>query len=108
MRFVGPVLVRTEPSYQVLSLPGACSLYIGDSPDTEISSFLAAWRDRDLDETWWMSGKCETEQGRALQAVNAAEQDPVAAVRAAAAKLEGALRARTERRVRGEAVASDE
>ena len=94
MHFAGPVLVRTELLYQVLTLPGACNLYIGDSLDTQVATFLADWRERDPDETWWTSGNLQAEQDRALRAIAAAEQDPKEAVRKEAVELGAVLRAK--------------
>jgi hypothetical protein len=46
MRFVGPVLVRTMPTYSVFSLPGCHALCAGDSIDEHVQAFLKEFRKR--------------------------------------------------------------
>ncbi len=98
MRFVGPVLVRNMGSYQVLSLPGACRLYIGDSRETGIAQFLEQWRHPDPsilpEEELWFSGRAESSRNveSLFPAIEAAKQDPVPPIRNVAIKLEQSLR----------------
>ena len=104
MRFVGPVLVRSMPAYQVLSLPGACRLYIGHSLEAEVPRFIAEWRSQggstSRQEALWLSyyGEVEHDTDSLLPAVEAAKQDAVPAVREAASELETALRIEKEKR----------
>ena len=101
-RFGGPVLVRTTPFYQVLLLPGACGLYIVDSLQTELPQFVAEWRNRDKDATrreeLWVSGKVDTQESHALQALEAAKNDPIESVRKMALELERNVRAKVQGR----------
>jgi hypothetical protein len=107
MRFVGPVLVRTEPAYRVLALPQACCLYVGDSLETEVVDFLASWRKRDPQERCWLNFSCATDHDRALSAVASAARDPEESVRRITVGLERALRAETDQAQHGEPAAPD-
>jgi hypothetical protein len=104
MHFIGPVMVRSMPLYQVLALPGACRLYVGVSLEAEVPKFTAEWRSRDgrasNQEEPWLSSKGQTEQNLAslLPPIEAAKQDPAAAVRWLAVQLESALRTKMDRR----------
>ena len=97
MRFVGPVLVRTMPSYQVLSLPGLCGLYILNSLEKELPRFIDEFRNRagqvvhqkELGITAFAS---DEKRDSVLQAIEAAKQDPFPAVRKVAAQLEVKVR----------------
>jgi hypothetical protein len=97
LRFAGPVLVRTMQSYQVLSLPGLCGLYIVDSLETELPKFIEEFRSRNglvsRQEELWFSGYAKTEKGRefVLSAIAEAKQDVVPEIRKVALQLESAL-----------------
>ncbi len=99
MRFVGPVLVRNMGSYQVLSLPGACRLYVGDSLETAIAQFLKEWRHPDdtvpAEPELWFSGRAESSQSleSLFPGIEAAGQDPIPPIRKVAANLGLSLRA---------------
>jgi hypothetical protein len=100
LRFIGPVTVRAMPFYQVLALPGACRLYLGESIEAEAPNFIAEWRRQEDSasgrENSWLSFKGETGQDleSLLPAIEAAKQDPEGAVRWLALQLEGAVRAK--------------
>jgi hypothetical protein len=104
MRFIGPVLVRTMPSYQVLCLPAACRLWIGQSLEAEVPKFIAEWRSQRASpshqEALWLSysGEFEDDPDSLLPAIEAAKQDAVPAVREAASEMETDLRVEREKR----------
>jgi hypothetical protein len=93
-RFAGPVLVRRMPSYQVLSLPGFCGLYIVDSIDEEVPRFLLEFRKLPGQTEVRLTARASGQQGTesVLQAIAAAKKDVDPAVRAAARLLENRFR----------------
>jgi len=94
--FAGPVMVRRMPSYQVLSLPGFCGLYIVDAVEAEVPEFIAQFRKIPSGETKgiWDTARVRGNQSResVLQAIEAAKRDVDPNVCTAARKLERSVR----------------
>lgn len=93
-RFVGPVLVRTMPSYHVLGLPGFSGLYIGEAVDANIPRFVDAFRRLEGQMELWFATLVQDDLDREslLQAIEAAKQDFDPTVRENAHKLERKVR----------------
>jgi hypothetical protein len=89
-RFIGPVLVRTMPSYHVLALPAFSGLYIGDSVDTETTEFIKRFRKLQGERGPWFAMNVQESVKREslLQAIAAAKLDIDPTVRWAANELE--------------------
>jgi len=94
--FAGPVLVRRMPSYQVLSLPGFCGLYIVDAVEAEVPEFIAQFRKlpSGKGKGIWDTARVRGNHGResVLQAIEAAKRDVDPNVCTAARKLERSVR----------------
>jgi len=85
------------PSYQVLSLPGFCGLYIVNSLESELPRFIDEFRKRTGDfvhqkEPGITAFASYQDRDLVLQAIEAAKQDPFPAVRKIAAQLEVKVR----------------
>ncbi len=100
LRFVGPVLVRSESGYHVLSLPGHVKLVLGDLSDQDCRDYAARVREssfsREENEPGircWMDGKLPLSAAN-QRALERAGKDPVGAVRQAAGLLQKHLAAR--------------
>jgi hypothetical protein len=94
MRFVGPVLVRKMPLYQVLSLPQFSGLYIVDSIEATVPRFIEEFRHLPDHAGPWHTAYASRQQSResVLQAIEAAKGDIDPFIRAAARRLEVAVR----------------
>lgn len=91
LRFVGPVLVRDEPDYHVLSLVGRTKVIIGELTDTDCSDFVASVRSEKLVRggSGWRSDffiKNAGDPVKVAEILNHAQGDPSLPVRKVIAK----------------------
>jgi len=95
LRFVGPVLVRLEPGYQVLALPDRLKLVVGRFDEQDAWDFMRAVKEEPLKPTGTdspiVTGKIKPEarqdQVQLRETLKRAKQDPLDIVRMLAAKL---------------------
>ncbi len=96
LRFVGPVMVRLEPGYQVATLPGRLKVVVGQFEEQDAWDFLRAVQAERLkpmadDSPTWCSWvvKPEARQDRARlrETLQRARQDPLDLVRKVAARI---------------------
>ena len=101
LRFVGPVLVRSEPGYHVLSLPSRVKLIVGDLTDEDCQEYAATVHHEtnppDMDGNalrWEAFAKEETlnDSAKAQEIIHRAKADPYDIVRTAAETLEEAVK----------------
>lgn len=102
LRFVGPVLVRSEPGYYVLSLPDRVKLVVGDMTDQDCEEFAAAVRGETSAQAgephrvaWLVKEEMLREPQKAFEIIRRAKADPYDPVRFAASRTR--TRAGTER-----------
>lgn len=96
LRFIGSVMVRTEPGYHVLSLPGHAKLQVGPVTDADCAAF-AAWvkagpenpRDDSLRYQVKVTGVGIEEL---TEVINRAKKDPLELIRQATEALEKAVK----------------
>ncbi|HMJ91023.1 MAG TPA: hypothetical protein VK530_14470 [Candidatus Acidoferrum sp.] len=94
--FCGPVLVRSEVGYHVLSLPSRVRLIVGNVTEADCRNFLAHTHDHpSLDDRPRLDGLVKPglvrEAAQALEIIDRAKTDPYRSVRELAAKLEKAM-----------------
>ena len=95
LRFVGPVLVRSEAGYHVLSLPFRVKLIVGDLSEQDCRDFAAAVRAEAPapgadDDEFRVAGLVKEELFREPandEVINRAKSDPYEAVRVAAPRI---------------------
>lgn len=99
LRFVGPVLVRSEAGYHVLSLPTRMKLIIGALTDADCKDFMNAVRTEmpppEIDGNamrWDAFAKSENDPATLRAILARAKEDPYEGVRIAATKLEETLK----------------
>jgi hypothetical protein len=102
LRFVGPVLVRSEAGYHVLSLPSRMKLIVGDLTEEDCREFATDVRNETLQPEedgnalrWYAFAKEETpnDSVKAHEIIQRAKADPYDVVRTAAEKLEESVKA---------------
>src|SRR5439155_10858965 len=99
VRFVGPVMVRSEDGYQVLSLPDHVGLSVGNQVEEACRNFVSLVRSdpqhlENTDKWKWISlvkDEMHNEPAKLRDIVNRAKTDPYERVRIVASKLEQAL-----------------
>jgi len=93
MRFVGPVLVRTTPSYSVFSLPGCYGLCSSDSIDNEAQGFLKQFKERFATSRGklerWSSYQVQSNEDLPI-VIQAALNDPLPEIRHLAQHMQSA------------------
>lgn len=101
LSFDGPLLVRRERGYSVLSMPNAVHLHAGDHAAAPRDELLAALRAcannanaTRVQEGFLLSVTAEGEAREVLAGIEAAKRDPAGPVREAAALLERRIRPR--------------
>jgi len=102
LRFVGPVVVRSEAGYHVLSLPNRVKLIVGDLGEQECERFADGIRsearlpDKETELRWEADADDEElkDTARFQQAINRAKADPYEVVRVAATALEKMVKAK--------------
>ena len=110
VRFVGPVLVRTMPSYSVFSLPGCHALCAGDSIDEHVEAFLKEFKERFANsngkmERWF---RYDVQFDEALPTVvQAALEDPSPDIRYLARHMQKAHNVKLPERDPANSVASE-
>ncbi len=96
VRFIGPVLVRSEAGYEVLSLPHRAKVILGDVSAKDCREFAAAVRaevpSRTVGESDWQveaSGKNEMllQRQKVQEVITAVSHDPDPLVRRVASRL---------------------
>ena len=91
MRFIGPVLVRTTPSYSVFTLPGCHGLCSSDSLDEEAQAFLREFRKRFASSHGkmerWSSYKVQSDEDLPT-VIQAALKDPSPDIRRLASHMQ--------------------
>lgn len=96
LRFVGSVLVRSEPGYHVLSLPGHAKLQVGPLTDADCATF-AAWakagpeNPRD-DSLRYQATVTDMDVDKLAEVIGRAKQDPLDIIRQATEALEKAVK----------------
>ncbi len=85
VRFVGPLLVRSEPGYQVVALPDFVYVTTGTRGQLDRSDIAAAMASagdtfKDTDDMWLMARAPAADPRAAIRALSAAESDPYQAV----------------------------
>jgi tetratricopeptide (TPR) repeat protein len=92
--FVGPVLVRSETNYHVLSLPDRVKIIAGELTDQDCRDFASAVRaekvppeNDDLRVDWLAKDELLNEPGYITDSLNRAKEDPLEAVKATAPKM---------------------
>ena len=102
LRFVGPVLVRSEAGYHVLSLPARVKLIVGNLTEQDCRDFAAAVRAEttpaDADSNAWRcdafaKGEMLDDPAKVHDILKQAKEDPYELVRNAASKLNEAIKA---------------
>jgi len=100
LRFVGPVLVRSEAGYHVLSLPSHGRLVVGDLTDQDCRDFAAAVRagvrpqgTRGNPQVWdaLVKDGASDDLPKLREVLSRAKADPLDAVRVGASKIESAV-----------------
>jgi tetratricopeptide (TPR) repeat protein len=93
LRFVGPVLVRSEADYHVLSLPDRVKIIAGDLTDEDCRKFAAAAHaerfppsNDDLRVDWLVKDEVLQEPRKVSESFNRAKIDPLELVRQTAPK----------------------
>ncbi|EEF61669.1 hypothetical protein [Pedosphaera parvula] len=93
LRFVGPVLVRSEEGYHVLSLPNRVKLIVGNLTDQDCRDFAAAVHAENPSEAsdnWRADGLMKEEMiretAKTREILNRAKEDPYEPVRILAAE----------------------
>jgi hypothetical protein len=90
LRFSGPVLIRSEAGYHVLSLPSKVKLIFGDLAEKDCVDFPAQLRqatpaERDGAVTWWeIKADLLSQRDRLSTVLQKAQSDPYDPVRHAA------------------------
>jgi hypothetical protein len=94
LRYVGPVLVRSESGYQVLSLPDRVMLEVGDDPtEQRCRDFAARVRTETPDASesmgldCWASNEVLEDPVKVSQLINSFKNDPFDSVREAGPKV---------------------
>jgi hypothetical protein len=110
MRFIGPVLVRTTPSYSVFTLPGCYGLYAVDATDEGAAAFLKQFKERYATARGklerWSSYHIQSEEN--LPAViQAALEDPLPEISRLAGHMQKAHNVKLPERDPAQSVARD-
>lgn len=101
LHFVGPVLVRSEAGYHVLSLPSRVKLIVGDLTDEDCRNFTNSLRNEtplpnvNSDDVRWdafAKAALLANPAKARDILNRAQADPFEPVRLAATKLEQTIK----------------
>ncbi|CAN5127681.1 hypothetical protein BH23VER1_BH23VER1_05680 [soil metagenome] len=97
VRFVGPLLVRSEPGYQVVALPDFVYLATGspatlDPAEVTMAARSAASTFQKSEDMWLMARAPSDDRPATLRALTRAESDPYAAVSFVAKEFRQALR----------------
>lgn len=103
LHFVGPVLVRSEDGYHVLSLPSRVKVIVGKLIEQDCHDFVSAFRAEapppkmsEYRADGWMKPAMLRDAAKSREIINRAKADPFAPVRTVASRLESALEAPTE------------
>ena len=95
LHFIGPVLVRSEAGYHVLSLPGRVRLIVGDLIDQDCRDFASTVRGNPSPSNErYCDGQIKpsllAESAKSLEIIHRAKRDPFDAVRKLASTFEEA------------------
>lgn len=96
LRFVGPVLVRSEEGYHVLSLPNRVEFVGGSLTDKDCRNFAARIRDEipstegddEMRVDWLFKKELARQPVKMRDIINRAKADPLKEVRRAASKMQ--------------------
>lgn len=94
LRFIGPVLVRSETDYYVLSLPDRVKVIVGNLTEQDCHDFAAAVRaekippdDDDTRVEWLVKDEVREKVARVSNSFDQAKADPLEPVRTTAPKI---------------------
>lgn len=92
LRFVGPVLVRSEAGYHVLHLPGSVRLIVGNLVEQDCRDFAKVMRLHPAEvNTRYADGQIKTEllkDAKVFEILHRAQEDPFDDVRTLALRFE--------------------